>query len=260
MAGGDLAHRIDVRSADEIGELATTFNHMTNDLQAQQAALQEANRELDAQLREVSNLERYNARVLASMTNGLVTLNMEGRIVKWNDMAARITGYAVAEVEGQFCRELFASNPSFMRLLLDGIQGKRVWWDRGVSFIRPDGREVPIEINTSLLEDETGQTTGLLGIFRDLSLVRELEQRLRRADRLAAVGRMAAMVAHEIKNPLVALKTFVDMVPRRAKDPAFIARFQDIVPKEVDRVNAIMEELLELSRPPRVVAAAALCP
>ena len=155
VAGGDLAHRIDVRSADEIGELATTFNHMTNDLQAQQAALQEANLELDAQLREVSNLERYNARILASMTNGLVTLNMEGRIVKWNDMAARITGYAVGEVEGRLCRELFASNPSFMRLLLDGIQGKRVWWDRGVSFIRPDGREVPIEINTSLLEDET---------------------------------------------------------------------------------------------------------
>ncbi|HZC03220.1 MAG TPA: ATP-binding protein, partial [Gammaproteobacteria bacterium] len=115
-----------------------------------------------------------------------------------------------------------------------------------------DGHEVPLEINTSLLEDETGQTTGLLGIFRDLSLVRELEQRLRRADRLAAVGRMAATVAHEIKNPLVALKTFVDMVPRRAKDPAFIARFRDIVPKEVDRVNAIMEDLLDLSRPPRL--------
>jgi PAS domain S-box-containing protein len=252
VARGDLAHHIDVHSADEIGELATTFNRMTTDLQAQQAALQEANRELDAQLREVSNLERYNARILASMTNGLVTLNMEGRIVKWNDMAARITGYLVDEVDGRLCRELFASNPSFMRLLLDGIQGKGVWWDRGVSFVRPDGREVPLEINTSLLEDETGQTTGLLGIFRDLSLVRELEQRLRRADRLAAVGRMAAMVAHEIKNPLVALKTFVDMVPRRAKDPAFIARFQDIVPKEVDRVNAIMEELLELSRPPRL--------
>ena len=252
VAGGDLAHRIDVRSADEIGELATTFNRMTNDLQAQQAALREANRELDAQLREVSNLERYNARVLASMTNGVVTLNMEGCIVKWNDMAARITGYPVAEVEGRFCRELFTSNPTFMRLLLGGIHGKGVWWERGVSFIRPDGREVPLEINTSLLEDDTGYTTGLLGIFRDLSLVRELEQRLRRADRLAAVGRMAAMVAHEIKNPLVALKTFVDMVPRRAKDPAFIARFQDIVPKEVDRVNAIMEDLLELSRPPRI--------
>jgi two-component system sensor histidine kinase AtoS len=252
VAGGDLGHRIDVRSADEIGELATTFNRMTNDLQAQQAALQEANHELDAQLREVSNLERYNARVLASMTNGVVTLNMEGRIVKWNDMAAHITGYTVGEAEGRLCQELFVNNPTFLRLLLDGIHGGGVWWERGVSFMRPDGREVPLEINTSVLEDDGGQTTGLLGIFRDLSLVRELEQRLRRADRLAAVGRMAAMVAHEIKNPLVALKTFVDMVPRRAKDPAFIARFQDIVPKEVDRVNAIMEDLLELSRPPRI--------
>ncbi|HEX2275827.1 MAG TPA: ATP-binding protein [Candidatus Tectomicrobia bacterium] len=252
VAGGDLTHRIALQSRDEIGELATTFNHMTNDLQVQQAALQAANHELDAQLKEVSKLERYNARILEAMTNGLITLNMDGRIVKWNDMAARITGYHVGEVEGRLCQELFASSPSFVRILLDGIQRQVVCWDRSVSFVRLDGHEVPLEINTSLLEDETGQTTGLLGIFRDLSLVRELEQRLRRADRLAAVGRMAATVAHEIKNPLVALKTFVDMVPRRAKDPAFIARFRDIVPKEVDRVNAIMEDLLDLSRPPRL--------
>jgi PAS domain S-box-containing protein len=252
VAGGDLAHRITVRSRDEIGELATTFNHMTNDLQAQQTALQAANRELDAQLKEVSKLERYNVRILEAMTNGLVTLNMEGRIVRWNDMAARITGHLVGEVEGQLCQELFCDSPSFVRILLDGVQTQSVCWDRSVSFTRSDGREVPLEINTSLLEDEAGQTTGLLGIFRDLSLVHELEQRLRRADRLAAVGRMAATVAHEIKNPLVALKTFVDMVPRRAKDPVFIARFRDIVPKEVDRVNAIMEDLLDLSRPPRL--------
>ena len=252
VAGGDLAHRITVHSRDEIGELATTFNHMTNDLQAQQSALQAANRELDAQLNEVSKLERYNARILEAMTNGLVTLNTEGRIVRWNDMAARITGHLVGGVEGHLCQELFCGSPSFVRILLDGVQKQSVCWDRSVSFVRPDGREVPLEINTSLLEDETGQTTGLLGIFRDLSLVHELEQRLRRADRLAAVGRMAATVAHEIKNPLVALKTFVDMVPRRAKDPVFIARFRDIVPKEVDRVNAIMEDLLDLSRPPRL--------
>jgi len=253
VAGGDLRHRIAVRSRDEIGELATTFNQMTDDLRAQQAALQAANAELDAQLIEVSTLERYNARILEAMTNGLVTLNMDGRIVKWNDMAARITGHLIGEVEGQLCQELFTSSPAFVRILLDGVQKRAVCWDRSVFFVRPDGREVPLEINTSLLEDETGQSTGLLGIFRDLSLVHELEQRLRRADRLAAVGRMAASVVHEIRNPLTAIKNFVEMVPQRAQNPAFINRFRDIVPKEVARVNAIMEDLLDLSRPPRIV-------
>ncbi len=253
VAGGDLAHRIDVHSKDEIGELATTFNRMTSDLQGQRAAIERANLELDAQLKEVSKLERYNARILTSMTNGLVSLDLEGHIIKWNEMAARITGYQPSEVEGRLCQEVFETNPPFVRVLLDGLQGKGVYWDRGLSFTCPDEREVPLEINTSLLEDETGEITGVLGVFRDLSVVRELEQRLRRADRLAAVGRMAAMVAHEIKNPLVALKTFIGMLPRRANDPSFLARFQDIVPKEVDRVNAIMEELLELSRPPRIL-------
>jgi PAS domain S-box-containing protein len=252
VAGGDLSHRLEVTSKDEIGELATTFNQMTSDLQAERTALQRANRELDEQLKAVLKLERYNDRILTSMTNGLVTLNLEGRIVKWNEMAARITGYPVGEAEGKLCQELLATNSAFVKVLLEGLHSRGVFWDRSMTFLRPDGREVPLEINTSLLEDETGQVSGVLGVFRDLSLVRELEQRLRRADRLAAVGRMAAMVAHEIKNPLVALKTFVEMVPRRAHDPAFIARFQDIVPKEVDRVNDIMEDLLELSRPPRL--------
>jgi PAS domain S-box-containing protein len=253
VAGGDLTHRIAVRSRDEIGELAATFNRMTDDLHAHQAELYAANYKLDAQLKEVSKLERYNARILEAMTNGLVTLNLEGRIVKWNDMAARITGHLVGEVEGRLCQELFASSPSFVRILLDGVHNRAVCWDRSVTFVRPDGREVPLEINTSLLDDEAGQITGLLGIFRDLSLVRELEQRLRRADRLAAVGRMAASVVHEIRNPLTAIKNFVEMVPQRAKNPAFINRFRDIVPKEVARVNAIMEDLLDLSRPPRIV-------
>jgi PAS domain S-box-containing protein len=252
VAGGDLSHRIQMASADEIGEVARAFNRMTSDLQTQQAALQQVNRELDERLKEVLALEQYNERVLSSMTNGLVTLNLEGRVVKWNEMAAHITGYQVDDVEGKLCEEAFAHNPVFTRVLMDGLQGKGVSWDRSMIFVRPDTREVPLEINTSLLEAESGHITGVLGVFRDLSLVRELEQRLRRADRLATVGHMAAMVAHEIKNPLVALKTFVDMVPRRAKDPAFLARFQEIVPKEVDRVNAIMEDLLELSRPPRL--------
>jgi two-component system sensor histidine kinase AtoS len=252
VAGGDLSHRIEMSSADEIGEVAAAFNRMTSDLQAQQAALHDVNRELDERLKEVLTLEQYNERVLSSMTNGLVTLNLEGRVVKWNYMAARITGYQVCDMEGRLGEEMFTLNPVFRRVLMDGLHGKGVSWDRSVLFVRPDNREVPLEINTSLLEDETGQITGVLGVFRDLSLVRELEQRLRRADRLATVGHMAAMVAHEIKNPLVALKTFVDMVPRRAKDPVFLARFQEIVPKEVDRVNAIMEDLLELSRPPRI--------
>jgi two-component system sensor histidine kinase AtoS len=252
VAGGDLSHRLPVTSRDEIGELATTFNQMTSDLQAERTALQEANRELDEQLKAVSQLERYNERILTSMTNGLVALNLDGRIVKWNEMAARITGYLVGEVEGKLCQELFAKNRPFTKALMEGLHSRAVCWDRSMTFVRPDGREVPLEINTSPLEDETGEVSGVLGVFRDLSLVRELEQRLRRADRLAAVGRMAAMVAHEIKNPLVALKTFVEMVPRRAHDPAFIARFQDIVPKEVDRVNDIMEDLLDLSRPPRL--------
>src|SRR5690606_26340688 len=108
----------------EIGELATTFNQMTNDLQAERTALQRANRELDEQLKAVSQLERYNDRILSSMSNGLVTLNLDGRIVRWNDMAARITGYTTGDVEGKLCQEVFATNQAFVRVLMEALHNR----------------------------------------------------------------------------------------------------------------------------------------
>jgi signal transduction histidine kinase len=83
-------------------------------------------------------------------------------------------------------------------------------------------------------------------------VVRELEQRLRRSDRLAALGSLAAGLAHEIKNPLTSLLTFGRHLTRRFDDEQFRAKFQSVVPRELERINGIVERLLELARPPRL--------
>jgi signal transduction histidine kinase len=89
-------------------------------------------------------------------------------------------------------------------------------------------------------------------VLRDLSVVRELEQRLRRSDRLAALGGMAAGLAHEIKNPLTSLLTFSRHLPRKFDDAQFRQKFLSVVPRELERINGIVERLLELARPPRL--------
>jgi signal transduction histidine kinase len=89
-------------------------------------------------------------------------------------------------------------------------------------------------------------------VFKDLTVVRELEAQLRRSDRLAALGTLAAGLAHEIKNPLTSLRTFTRVLSRRFNDERFRQTFERVVPHELERINGIVERLLELARPGRL--------
>jgi signal transduction histidine kinase len=104
----------------------------------------------------------------------------------------------------------------------------------------------------SPLRGREGKELGVIGVFRDLTRVRQLEERLRRSDRLAAVGELAAGLAHEIKNPLTSLLTFSRRFTRTFEDADFRQKFQTIVPRELERINGIVEGLLELARPARL--------
>jgi two-component system sensor histidine kinase HydH len=85
---------------------------------------------------------------------------------------------------------------------------------------RPNGRTLPIEMSTAPLRGREGKDLGVVGVFRDVTVLRDLEEQLRRSDRLAALGTLAAGLAHEIKNPLTSLRTFTRFMPRKFEDPA----------------------------------------
>jgi signal transduction histidine kinase len=125
---------------------------------------------------------------------------------------------------------------------------------------RPNGRTLPIEMSTAPLRGREGKDLGVVGVFRDVTVLRDLEEQLRRSDRLAALGTLAAGLAHEIKNPLTSLRTFTRFMPRKFEDPRFRERFQRVVPHELERINAIVEQLLELARPARLVFQAVRLP
>jgi signal transduction histidine kinase len=112
-----------------------------------------------------------------------------------------------------------------------------------------------MEVATTPLRGAEGQALGVVAILRDLTPVRQLEEQLRRSDRLAALGTLAAGLAHEIKNPLTSIMTFSRHVARRFDDERFRQRFQSVVPRELERINAIVDGLLRLARPARLVLA-----
>jgi PAS domain S-box-containing protein len=260
ISRGELDLRFEPTTDDEIGRLAVAFNHMTAQLRQQRTALEGANTELRQRLQEVADLKSYTDNVLASLTNGIVTVDLDGRVVTLNPAAEMMTGFFAGEVTGRYCTEVFEQTPELGEILMETIATRSATPGVPATLRRRNGRTLPVEISAAPLKGGEGKDLGVIAAIRDLTVVRELEHRLRRSDRLAALGSLAAGLAHEIKNPLTSLLTYSRHLTRRFEDEQFRAKFQSVVPHELERINGIVERLLELARPTQLTFTAARLP
>ena len=186
------------------------------------------------------------------MPSGIVTVDLEGRVVTLNPAAELLTGFFAGEVAGRYCTEVFRDSPIIGEILMETLASRSHAPGVPLALIRRNGASVPVEFSVAPLTGGDGKDLGVVGVLRDLTVVRELQRQLERSDRLAAVGTLAAGLAHEIKNPLTSLLTFTRHLTRRFDDSGFRDKFQSIVPRELERINGIVERLLELSRPARL--------
>jgi PAS domain S-box-containing protein len=255
IARGELDQRIDPGRSDELGRLALAFNEMAAQLRQQRTDLEVAAAALHQRFAELSDLKSYTDHILRSFVNGLVTLDLDGRVVTVNLAAETLTGCAASVLTGRPATEVFHHVPELRDLLLETLR-TRVGVPQVVLMLpRDEGHSIPVEVATTPLRGAEGQALGVVAILRDLTPVRQLEEQLRRSDRLAALGTLAAGLAHEIKNPLTSIMTFSRHVARRFDDERFRQRFQSVVPRELERINAIVDGLLRLARPARLVVA-----
>lgn len=252
VSRGQFDQRIEPSTADEIGRLAETFNHMTAQLLQQRTALEDAHAELSDRFKELADLKSYTDSILSSLTTGVVTVDLEGRIVTLNPAAELLTGFFSGEAVGRYCTEVFASTGEMADVLMETLTSHHPIAGIALTLTRRNGVVVPIELSTAPLKGSDGKDLGVVGVFRDLTAVRALEDRLQRSDRLAALGTLAAALGHEIKNPLTSILTFSRHLSRRYADEGFREKFQSVVPRELERINEIVERLLELARPARL--------
>jgi two-component system sensor histidine kinase AtoS len=249
ISRGDLDQRIEPEAQDEIGQLALAFNHMASQLLRQRNELESAHAELRRRFEELSDLKGYTDNILNSITSGIITLDLDGRVVTLNPAAEHLTGLSAAEAAGKYFAEVFAHAPEVVEILIETLANRAGVAMASPKLRRHDGSEIPLEITTAPLTGAEGKEFGVVGIFRDLTAIRQLEGQLRRADRLASLGTLAAGLAHEIKNPLVSLRTFTQLLPQKLGDTRFLETFQRVIPRELERINAIVEGLLDLARP-----------
>ncbi|MBM4276925.1 MAG: HAMP domain-containing protein [Deltaproteobacteria bacterium] len=239
-AKGDLDQVIDIHTGDEIEELGKNFNHMIQQIRLHQT-------ELENRLREITSLKAYTDNVLSSMTNGLITIDLEEKIVTLNEMAERILGKRSGKIVGLPLERVLSEDHPLYRMMIETLSREEGVF-RSEMELKKDEGSLWLTVGTSLLTDGKGKKLGALVLFQDITGIKALEEKLRQADRLAALGTLSAGLAHEVKNPLSAIKTFVQLLPRKLENPSFMEKFNSTVPREIDRINQLVEDLLELTR------------
>jgi two-component system sensor histidine kinase PilS (NtrC family) len=197
----------------------------------------------------LADLRALHERIVESIRSGLITTDLEGNIFTFNSAATEITGYKAEEMNGQSIFSLFGNIQEPMALSLQvaetGEQQPRFEADLAT----PDGFAVRIGYSISPLFTETSESRGLIITFQDLTEIRSMEESVRRKDRLAAVGRVAAGLAHEIRNPLGAMRGAIQVLESNTPPESMQADLMDIILRESDRLNKIITNFLSYARP-----------
>jgi len=239
IAGGDLDVYIEPVADDELGVLVRSFNEMALDLRRGREEILRVNLDLESR-------RRYMETVLKNIAAGVLALDPRGKVTTVNDSAVRLLGIeqhsplgkplleVLPEVSGAPIREALdelATSP------LDTVE-------RQVTLSFPEGVLSLICFGSSL-RDEEGHDLGVVLVLENMT-------HLIKAQRMAAWREVARRIAHEIKNPMVSIKTFTQLFPERYEDEEFRSTFYQLASHEIDRINTLVEHLLNLAKPANV--------
>jgi two-component system sensor histidine kinase HydH len=194
----------------------------------------------------LTRIKAFSEKVVESMPIGLLTLDKAGKIVSINRVAEAALGINAGAVLGKKAGEAL---PQPLWNLVDD-PGTRKWMvGKEIECALGRGKVVPLDVSISLLEDEEGAFLGHIILFRDLTEVQGLKREIETSRRLASLGRLAAGIAHEIRNPLSSIKGFATYFKERYSGIPEDRGTAEIMIKEVDRLNRVISQLLEFARP-----------
>lgn len=198
--------------------------------------------------REVVLVNEYVDNILSTMASGVIAVNASGQISLSNPAAEFLTGMTLKRRQNVSYDELPVGLAGPLRETL--VEGK-AYSQRETSIATKEAQALPLVYSTASLKDKDGSTHGALIVFSDLSRLKELEQEKQRAERLASFGSLASGVAHEIKNPLVAIRTFAELLPERFGDVDFRDDFSKVVVREIDRIDNLVARLRGIASAPQ---------
>jgi len=185
-------------------------------------------------------------KVVTNLPVGLIASDKDGNIAFFNSAAERITGLDLSESRGKNLEDTLPNNFCGLKEFLDRDESV---FEKEMECVFTEDKIVPVSISASKIINEEGTLIGKVFIIRDLGEIRHLQNEIRRQEKLAAVGRLAAGVAHEIRNPLSSLKGIASYFKNKSDKDSGDQDMAGVMIVEVDRMNRVISELLEFAKP-----------
>ncbi len=219
--------------------------------------LAESARRADERLAATSNqledLQAFSQHIIDSLMSGLATTDMDGRVLTFNRAAESITGITAAGATGRSIAEVLQMPDALANEMFGPREGRPRLPRVEIDFTRSGYGTIELGLSTALLYTPRGET-GFLFTFQDVTESRKLEREARVQQRLAAVGEMAAGIAHEIRNPLASMSGSISILRQELPLTEEQSQLMDIVLRESDRLNETIRSFLAYARPQRLSA------
>jgi PAS domain S-box-containing protein len=198
---------------------------------------------------EVENARIYNETLLENLTTGVIAAGADEHVTVFNNEAGQITGLNPDDLIDHSVDRLPAALREILRETL--VTGNR---QENSELVLPlDDHNAVLRASSSIFHGQQGEMLGALVVLTDITALKRLELQIRRSDRLASLGTLSAGMAHEIKNPLVSIKTFAQLLPERYQDSDFRDTFSNLIGHEIDRIDSLVNQLLRFARPAKPV-------
>jgi two-component system sensor histidine kinase PilS (NtrC family) len=199
--------------------------------------------------RELTNIRLETEEILEQMRSGLMTVNAEGMIVYFNHTAGRLLDIDPKYARGKNIDDvLLGGLEEFKRYIVGGLRRERAETRSELTIRHPRKGETPIGLSLSILRGNNKILGGIIILFQDLTDAKRLNERIMAADRLAAVGQMAAGIAHEIRNPLASISGSVEVLKDELHLEGDNGRLLQLILKESSRLNIILSDFLNFAR------------
>lgn len=237
VSKGDLDVEINVKAHDEVGDLAEAYKHMVQNLKEKMGQLEEKAREIDD--------------LFEGAMDGIFLINYDHGIMRVNKEMAKSLGYGREELVRRNFGEI-VKTPDYVKYLKSLVSKKSLL--KEMIFLSKDGRSIPFEVHLTSVQYRNEQA--VLGFARDITERKRMEKHLLQAEKLAAAGRIAANVAHEVNNPLGIITNYLTILRRELSEKEVNApETIEIISDELRRIAGVVRGLLDFSRPEREISA-----